>query len=505
MTGNLFHAIEAQLADSGAPFLHVPEDEIVINYGNVLELSGRYANALAALGVGRGDRVAVQTHKRKECIWLYLGCLRLGAVYLPLNTAYTPAEIDYFVRDAEPALFVCEMNNEKEMEPLMADAGVKHMASLGPNGGGSLPEMAAGCSTTFDTEEIDGDDLAAILYTSGTTGRSKGAMISHENLRSNAMALAEIWRFTADDVLLHALPIYHTHGLFVAINTVLLTGGSMIFMPKFDVDQVMTALPQATAMMGVPTFYIRLLGSPDFDADATRHMRIFISGSAPLSAEIHRSFTARTGHAILERYGMTETNMITSNPYDGERRPGAVGFALPGVSVRVADPESGQVLPDGEIGVIELKGPNVFKGYWRMPEKTSAEFRDDGYFITGDLGYFDKDGYLTISGRGKDLIISGGLNVYPAEVENQIDEQPEVAESAVIGVPHPDFGEGVTAIVVATDSKPVNEMDLRNRLAGSLAKFKVPQRIITVDALPKNAMGKIQKNMLRDTYKDLYA
>ncbi len=504
MKGNLFGAIEAQVGNPSAPFLSFVGGDDAISYRDALDLTGRYANALSALGVGRGDRVAVQTNKHKECIWLYLGCLRIGAVYLPLNTAYTPAEIDYFIRDAEPALFVCEADSRDELAPLMSEAGVPRVETIGPDAAGSMPEKAAACPAEFDTVDVDGEELGAILYTSGTTGRSKGAMISHENLRSNAMALAEIWRFSADDVLLHALPIYHTHGLFVATNTVLLTGGSMIFLPKFDVDQVMEALPQATAMMGVPTFYIRLLGDKDFDADATRHMRIFISGSAPLSADIHRSFTARTGHAILERYGMTETNMITSNPYDGERRPGAVGFALPGVSVRIVDQDSGEVLTYGDIGVIELKGPNVFSGYWRMPEKTAAEFRDDGYFVTGDLGFFDKDGYLTISGRGKDLIISGGLNVYPAEVENQIDEQPEIAESAVIGVSHPDFGEGVTAIVVAAQGTSVDEAELRDRLAGSLAKFKVPQRIIVVDELPRNTMGKIQKNVLRESYKSLY-
>lgn len=504
MSGNLFATIASRIDNPSAPFLTLP-DGSSISYRDMIGLSGQYANALAELGVSKGDRVAVQTQKYKECFWLYLACLRTGAIYLPLNSAYTTAEVEYFAGDAEPVLFVCDPDRKSDLAAMLSGLGIGQVETLDADGSGSLSARAAGMSRSFDTVDLSGDDLAAILYTSGTTGRSKGAMISHDNLCSNAEALVDIWRFTSSDVLLHALPIYHTHGLFVATNTVLLSGGSILFLHKFDLDDVMRVMPRATAMMGVPTFYIRLLTRDDFTRETADHMRIFISGSAPLSAEIHRSFTERTGKAILERYGMTETNMITSNPYDGLRKPGAVGFALPGVTVRIADPETGAVLENGEIGVIELKGPNVFKGYWRMPEKTEQEFRPDGFFITGDLGYFDEEGYVTISGRGKDLIISGGLNVYPAEIENALDEQPEISESAVIGLPHGDFGEGVTAVVVASGKGSVDEAALRSRLEGQLAKFKTPRRIIELDALPRNTMGKIQKNVLRERFKDLYS
>ncbi len=503
MNGNLFCSVARSVGEPASPFLILPEGGIV-TYGDMLAASGRYANALCKLGIGKGDRVAVQTRKCTECLWLYLACLRIGAVYLPLNPAYTAAEVSYFVGDAEPALFVCEPErHDATRSRLQATADMK-IATLDSTGTGTLQQSAASSPSAFRTAQLSGDDIAAILYTSGTTGRSKGAMISHENLRSNAAALVECWRFTADDVLLHALPIYHTHGLFVATNTALLSGASMLFLPKFDLDRLMDALPAATAMMGVPTFYIRLLSRADFTADLVRHIRVFISGSAPLSPDVHKAFADRTGQAILERYGMTETNMIASNPYNGPRKPGSVGLPLPGISVRIADPNSGKRLDDGEIGMIELAGPNVFRGYWRRRDKTAREFRPDGFFITGDLGFIDPDGYLNISGRDKDLIISGGLNVYPAEVESMLDAQPEISESAVIGVPHPDWGEGVTAIVVASGDNDIDSAELRNRLCGDLARYKVPQRIITVRSLPRNAMGKIQKNMLRETYRDLY-
>jgi malonyl-CoA/methylmalonyl-CoA synthetase len=502
MDGNLFGTIEARIADPAAPFLQA-QGGAVLSYGDMLAASARYANALAALGVRPGDRVAVQTGKYVDSVWLYIGCLRAGAVYLPLNTAYTPAEVAYFVADAEPTLVVCEPDG---LETLRSGLGhlPARIETLDTSGGGSLQRLAATMAADFQTVDAGVDDLAAILYTSGTTGRSKGAMITHENLRSNALALVDIWRFGRDDVLLHALPIFHTHGLFVAINTVMLSGSSLIFLPKFDLDGVMAALPRATAMMGVPTFYTRLLSDKRFDRDAASHMRLFVSGSAPLSAETHRAFTARTGHAILERYGMTETNMITSNPYDGERRPGAVGFPLPGVSVRIAEPETGRVLAQGEIGVIEMTGPNVFKGYWRMPEKTAQEFRADGWFITGDLGYFDPDGYVTISGRAKDLIISGGFNVYPAEIENALDALPSIGESAVVGLPHDDLGEAVTAVVTAREGQSVEESGVRAQLEAALAKFKIPKRVLVTEALPRNAMGKVQKNALREEYAKLY-
>ncbi|MDE2579842.1 MAG: malonyl-CoA synthase, partial [Hyphomicrobiales bacterium] len=459
---------------------------------------------LVGLGVKPGDRVAAQVEKSLAAVMLYLGCVRAGAVFLPLNTAYTPAEVEYFLTDAEPHIFVCDPGRRDALAGAAKAAHVAHVETLDAAGAGSLVDKAAAEPAHFNDVERGPDDLAGILYTSGTTGRSKGAMITHENLASNARALAQIWRFNADDVLIHALPIYHTHGLFVAINTLLMAGGTMIFLPKFDADQALRYMPRATSMMGVPTFYTRLLQHPGLTKEATRNMRLFISGSAPLLADTHREWSERTGHAILERYGMTETNMITSNPYDGDRVPGAVGHPLPHVSVRIADPETGALLPQGEIGMIEVKGPNVFKGYWRMPEKTKAEFRDDGYFITGDLGRIDERGYVHIVGRGKDLVITGGFNVYPKEIEAQIDAMPGVVESAVIGVPHKDFGEGVTAVVVRREDADLDEKKIAKTLEQCLAKFKLPKKIVFVDDLPRNTMGKVQKNVLRDQFKSLY-
>ena len=381
------------------------------------------------------------------------------------------------------------------------ELGVPHLETLGEHGDGSFwARVQAAVAADVDVPRGK-DDLAAFLYTSGTTGRSKGAMLSHGNLASNAATLRDAWRFTGEDRLLHALPIFHTHGLFVATNITLMAGGSLIFLPRFDLADMMRLLPKATAMMGVPTFYTRLLSRPDFDRELVAHMRLFVSGSAPLSAETHKEFSARTGHAILERYGMTETNMNTSNPYDGDRIPGSVGQPLPGVDLRITDPETGAVLAQGEVGMIEVRGPNVFKGYWRMPEKTKAEFRDDGFFISGDLGYIDPRGYVYISGRGKDLIISGGFNVYPAEVEGAIEALPGVAECAVIGVPHADFGEGVVAVVIAKPGAALDEKAMVAALGSELAKYKLPKRIYVTDSLPRNAMGKVQKNQLRDQHK----
>ncbi|MFL5204771.1 MAG: AMP-binding protein, partial [Microvirga sp.] len=376
--------------------------------------------------------------------------------------------------------------------------------TLGPDGKGSLTDAAANAEAAFATVARANDDLAAILYTSGTTGRSKGAMLTHDNLASNSHSLVDYWRFTDKDVLIHALPIYHTHGLFVASNVTLFARASMIFLPKLDPELMIKLMARATVMMGVPTFYTRLLQSPALTKETTKHMRLFSSGSAPLLADTHREWFARTGHAVLERYGMTETNMNTSNPYDGERVPGAVGLPLPGVSVRVTDPESGKEIPRDEIGMIEVKGPNVFKGYWRMPEKTASEFRPDGFFITGDLGKIDEHGYVHILGRGKDLVITGGFNVYPKEIEDEIDAIPGVFESAVIGVPHKDFGEGVTAVIVRSKEAEVDERSILAALEGRLAKFKQPKRVVFVDDLPRNTMGKVQKNVLRETFSDLY-
>ncbi|QOG21201.1 MULTISPECIES: malonate--CoA ligase [Bradyrhizobium] len=475
-----------------------------ISYGDLIARAGQMANVLAARGVKPGDRVAVQVEKSVANIVLYLGTVRAGAVYLPLNTAYTLNELDYFIGDAEPSLVVCDPSKAEGLAPIAAKVKAR-VETLGPDGKGSLTDAADKASSEFATVTRAGDDLAAILYTSGTTGRSKGAMLTHDNLASNSLSLVGYWRFTDRDVLIHALPIYHTHGLFVATNVTLFARASMIFLPKLDPDLIIKLMARATVLMGVPTFYTRLLQNPALSRETTKHMRLFISGSAPLLAETHREWSARTGHAVLERYGMTETNMNTSNPYDGERVPGAVGFPLPGVSVRVTEPETGKELPREEIGMIEVKGPNVFKGYWRMPEKTKSEFRPDGFFITGDLGKIDGKGYIHILGRGKDLVISGGFNVYPKEIESEIDAMPGVIESAVIGVPHADFGEGVTAVLVCNKGADVTEAAVLKALDGRLAKFKMPKRVFVVDELPRNTMGKVQKNVLRDTYKDIYA
>jgi malonyl-CoA/methylmalonyl-CoA synthetase len=475
-----------------------------ISYGELVARAGQMANALVERGVKPGDRVAAQTDKSVPGLVLYLATVRAGAVYLPLNTAYTLNELEYFITDAEPSLVVCDPAKAQGIGAIAAKVGAK-VETLDANGKGSLSDAAAKVRPDFVTVARADDDLAAILYTSGTTGRSKGAMLTHDNLASNSLSLVDYWRFTDKDVLIHALPIYHTHGLFVASNVTLFARASMIFLPKFDPELIIKLMARATVLMGVPTFYTRLLQSPALTHESTKHMRLFISGSAPLLADTHREWAARTGHAVLERYGMTETNMNTSNPYDGDRVAGAVGLPLPGVSVRVTDPETGKELVRDTIGMIEVKGSNVFKGYWRMPEKTKAEFRDDGFFITGDLGKIDTKGYVHILGRGKDLVISGGFNVYPKEIESEIDAMPGVIESAVIGVPHADFGEGVTAVVVCDKGAGIDETSVLQALDGRLAKFKMPKRVFVVDELPRNAMGKVQKNILRDTYSKIYA
>ncbi|HSY87280.1 MAG TPA: malonyl-CoA synthase [Verrucomicrobiae bacterium] len=502
MPAHLFQGLLGKIADPGKIFLETPDGNI-LTYGSLLEDTARYAHALTAQGLKPGDRLAVQVEKSPEAIILYLAAARAGVVFLPLNPAYTVAELDYFIADAEPALVIVDPTRRAAIEPIARARGAT-LETLDARGAGSFVERARGQKTDFADAERGPDDLAALLYTSGTTGRSKGAMLTQENLLSNAQVLTRYWRFTAEDVLLHALPIFHTHGLFVATNVVLAAGASMIFLPKFDTAQIMGLLPRATSLMGVPTFYVRLLQQPELSVETTRHIRLFVSGSAPLLAETHRAWSARTGHAILERYGMTETNMNTSNPYDGDRIPGTVGFPLPGVELRIADPESGTELPLGETGMIEVRGPNVFAGYWRNPEKTRAEFRPDGFFITGDLGMIDARGYVHILGRGKDLIISGGFNVYPKEVESEIDSLPGVVESAVIGVPHPDLGEGVTAVVVCVGKGAIDEVEIQRRLKARLAGYKLPKRVVFVADLPRNAMGKVQKNLLRESCKDLY-
>ncbi|GJD51186.1 Long-chain-fatty-acid--CoA ligase [Methylobacterium crusticola] len=505
MSNHFFDLVRSRLpADpAGRLFLETPEG-LRWSYADLVAASGRYAAALAGLGVRPGDRVAVQVEKSPAVIALYLGCVRAGAVFLPLNTAYTPAEIAYFLGDAEPALFVCDPARAGELRSVASSAGVAQVGTLDAAGEGTLAAEAAGQTGDFADVARAGDDLAAILYTSGTTGRSKGAMLTHDNLASNALTLVAYWRFTADDVLIHALPVFHTHGLFVATNTVLMAGAAMIFLPRLDAPLILSLMGRASALMGVPTFYTRLLKEPGLTREAARGMRLFVSGSAPLLAETHRAWQDRTGHPILERYGMTETNMSTSNPYDGDRVAGTVGFPLPGVSLRVVDPESGEPLGTDAVGMIEVRGPNVFKGYWRMPEKTAAEFKADGFFITGDLGKVDARGYVHIVGRGKDLIITGGYNVYPKEVEAEIDGLPGVLESAVIGLAHRDFGEGVTAVVVPRGDARPSEAEILGALQARLAKFKLPKRVLFVDELPRNTMGKVQKNLLRDAHKDLY-
>jgi malonyl-CoA/methylmalonyl-CoA synthetase len=498
---NLYDILRSRApSDLSRPFALL-EDGRTFTYADVDSQSALYAEALTQCGVVAGDRVAVQAPKCIEMLMLYLGCLRAGAVFLPLNTAYTAGEIDYFLRDAEPSLFVCDA---AQIDAAKAVAGAIRVETLDETGGGSLSQLAASGSGQFATLACDDDALAAILYTSGTTGRSKGAMLSHNNLASNALTLAKVWRFTDQDVLLHALPIFHTHGLFVGTNVTLAAGAAMIFLPKFNPGQLLALMPRATVMMGVPTFYIRLLGESGLDRACVAGMRLFISGSAPLSADTHREFRERTGHAIVERYGMTETNMNSSNPYDGDRIAGTVGLPLPGVAIRIADPETGDPKPQGEVGVIEISGPNVFGGYWRMPEKTAEEFRN-GYFVSGDLGRIDEKGYVSIVGRAKDLIIAGGYNIYPAEVEAALDELPQVHESAVIGVPHPDMGEGVVAIVVPRERGFDDGAALTAALADTLARFKQPRRIVFIDEIPKNTMGKVQKNVLREQYADLFA
>ncbi|NNH30554.1 malonyl-CoA synthase [Rhizobium sp. SEMIA 4085] len=502
MSNHLFDAIRAA-APGNAPFIRINGGRIW-TYDEALDLSGRIASAIDALGIRPGDRVAVQVEKSAEALILYLACLRCGAVYLPLNTAYTLAELDYFIGDAEPRLVVVSPA-QREAVATIAVAHGAIVETLDADGAGSLLDLARDEPLDFVDASCSADDLAAILYTSGTTGRSKGAMLTHENLLSNATTLRDCWHVTSGDRLIHALPIFHTHGLFVATNVTLLAGASMFLLSKFDADEVVALMPQATMLMGVPTFYVRLLQSRRLDKQAVANMRLFVSGSAPLLAETHVEFEKRTGHAILERYGMTETNMNTSNPYDGARIAGTVGLPLPGVTVRVTDPATGAVLRHDETGMIEIKGPNVFKGYWRMPEKTLAEVNSDGFFITGDLGMIATDGYVHIVGRSKDLVISGGYNIYPKEVEGEIDQLDGVAESAVIGIPHPDFGEGVTAIVVRKPNTALDEGAILHALHDRLARYKQPKRIIFAEDLPRNAMGKVQKNVLRQRYADLYA
>ncbi len=502
MSKNLYDLFRGRFpADLGQPFIETVDGH-VFTYGDLDEASGRIANLLTGLGVSPGDRVAGQVEKSPQAVFIYLACLRAGAAYVPLNTAYRRGELEYFFSDAKPTVVVCRAEFEAETKGIADTCGVVHVLTLDEAGGGSLTERSAGLSADFATIERRADDLAAVLYTSGTTGRAKGAMLSHDNLAANALTLHKAWGWKPGDVLLHILPVFHTHGLFVAIHCVLLNGSPMLFMGRFDADDVIKLLPRATVMMGVPTHYTRLLAAPGFTAGVCRNMRLFISGSAPLLSETFHAFEERTGYTILERCGMTETGMNTSNPLDGDRIAGTVGLALPGVEARVTD-DDGTVLPVGDTGVLEIRGPNVFKGYWQMPEKTAEEFRSDGFFITGDIARIDDKGYVTIVGRAKDLIITGGFNVYPKEIELLIDEMDGVDESAVIGLPHPDFGEAVGAVIKSRD-KGLDGETITGYLKDTLANFKVPKRIYFVDELPRNSMGKVQKNMLREQYKDTF-
>jgi len=491
MNANFYALLRSHFDDRIAePCLLIP-DGPVIHYDQLDAASARVAHALAHAGCVAGDRVAAQVDKCWEALALYLACLRAGLVYLPLNTGYQKGELAYFFGDAEPRVIVCRPDAADAVTVIRPESTV---LTMGP-GTGSLLDRAAHEPRRFFTVESKPEDLAAIVYTSGTTGRSKGAMLTHRNLGSNALALVEQWGFTRGDTLLHALPIYHIHGLFVAVHCALMSGSRMLWLAKFDPAEVRALLPRATVMMGVPTFYTRLLADPAFGAADCKSMRLFISGSAPLLPDTFEEFKRRTGHTILERYGMSETGMNTSNPLDGERIGGTVGLPLPGVSVRIASDGSA-----GGVGGIEVKGPNVFAGYWRMPDKTREEFTSDGFFRTGDMGELLPNGYLRIVGRAKDVVITGGLNVYPKEIEEKIDALPGVAESAVIGVPDADFGEAVTAIVVARPGFELNEEDLIAALKSEIASFKVPKRVHFVDELPRNAMGKVQKNLLRERF-----
>jgi malonyl-CoA/methylmalonyl-CoA synthetase len=505
---NLFALFQSRFpTDLSTEFLKT-ETGRVVNFAECDQVTARYAAMMVALGVQPGDRVAVQVEKSVEALFIYLACLRAGAVYLPLNSAYRESEIAYFLADAKPRIFIHALEDIDWASPLCQKRNIAHRFTLGKNeknaiGSGDWDSFARNCPPMLEFVHRDDSDLAAILYTSGTTGRSKGAMLTHKNLSSNALTLHRVWGFQPNDVLLHTLPLFHVHGLFVALNTILLNGGKMIFHTKFDAVAVIDALPHATVFMGVPTYYTRLLFEPSFDATCCQHMRLFVSGSAPLLSDTFDAFRSRTGHTILERYGMTETGMITSNPLHGERRGGTVGFPLPGVDVRLAR-DDGTIANADEIGHIQLKGPNVLAGYWQMLEKTAEEFTADGYFKTGDMGVKSVDGYLSIVGRSKDLVISGGYNIYPKELELLLDSMDGVVESAVIGLSHADFGEAVVAVVVKKSDATLEETPLIAILKTQLANFKVPKRIFIVDDLPRNAMGKVQKNSLRERYADVF-
>jgi malonyl-CoA/methylmalonyl-CoA synthetase len=513
---NLFSALRAAFpADLSSTAVETTAPDgspLFYTWGDLDRASARMANLLVSLKLPEGSRVAVQVEKSVEAMVLYLATLRAGYVFLPLNTAYQSAEIEYFIGNAEPGVVVCTPGNFGWVSKIAFTQGTGHVFTLGDDRTGSLLERAAHHSDVHQPVQKSADDLAAILYTSGTTGRSKGAMLTHGNLLSNAVTLKDYWGWKAGDVLIHALPIFHVHGLFVAIHGALINGSKMIWFAKFDPKAVLAAMPRATVFMGVPTLYVRLLAEAGLTKDAAKNMRLFIAGSAPLLIETFTEWQQRTGHTILERYGMSETIMLTSNPYaadkrhagQSERRGATVGFPLPGVGLRVVD-DANKPLPVGEIGNIQVQGPNVFKGYWRMPEKTKEEFTADGWFKTGDVGKVDERDYVSIVGRSKDLIISGGYNVYPAEIEGYINDMPGVAESALVGVPHPDFGEVGVAVVIAKPGASLNPDAIVAQLKSQLANFKIPKKCFVVPELPRNTMGKVQKNLLREQHKGLFA
>ncbi|MEE4277343.1 MAG: malonyl-CoA synthase [Halieaceae bacterium] len=502
MNDNLYAHFAQRFAGHEDRPLLVTADDRSYRFADLDRRSAQIAEVLASRGVGPGDRVSVQVDKSAENLCLYFACLRAGAVYQPLNRGYRRAELEYFIGNAEPAIVICDSSAALELQDIAEAAGTRQLLTLDADGSGSLAQAADTMPGDFAILPREAGDLAALLYSSGTTGVPKGIMLTHGNLLANGETLVEAWGFSAEDRLLHALPIFHVHGLFVAVSCVMLSGASMRWLPAYDAREVIRFLPESSVFMGVPTYYTRLLAETDFGADSCAAMRLFVSGSAPLLAETFHAFEARTGHCILERYGMTETNMNASNPLRGERRAGTVGPPLPGVEIRIVD-DDGDEAPTGDIGHLQVRGPNVFAGYWRMPDKTAEDFTDDGFFNTGDLGLIDGDGYVSIVGRNKDLVITGGLNVYPKEIELFIDALPGVRESAVIGVPHVDFGEGVVAVVVRDAGAEVSEADVIAACREQLASFKTPKRVVFVDALPRNTMAKVQKNLLRESYAKL--
>ena len=497
------HLRSASLKKKDSTFIHLHENDQLISFEDFFQNAEKIAYALIYSGIRPGDRVAMQVEKSSSALELYFGTILAGAGFLPLNTAYVTDEVDFFLRDAQPSIFVCAPSKLDNLTKVAESCGVSKIWTLSADGTGSLIDKKNAESPGFTGVKRNPDDLAAVLYTSGTTGRSKGAMLTHRNLQSNAESLVKCWQFTDEDILIHALPLYHTHGLFVATNVSLMAGSSMLLMKNFDADAICRRMPHASVLMGVPTFYVRLLEHPDLE-NAAKKMRLFVSGSAPMLPHTHALWKERTGQTILERYGMTETSMNTSNPYFGERRAGTAGLPLPGVEVIVTDPATGKVLQNGRTGMIEIRGPNVFKGYWGMPEKTAEELRENGFFITGDLGSIGEDGYVSLVGRSKDLIISAGYNIYPKEIELLIDCIDGVFESAVIGVPHPDLGEAVVALIVTESGISLNLDLIMASLQKRIASFKHPKQIIFVGEIPRNSMGKVQKNVLRGSYKEIF-